>query len=167
MGVMGMAPDEPGILSTRPPRVCGGNIDCKELVEGSTVFLPIAVKGGLFSTGDGHAAQGDGEASGTAIECPMERVELEFHIHPTLRLSMPRAHTPIGWVVMGLHEDLEEASLAALEEIVVLMEELHGVDRYEALILAGVAVDLRITQIVNGVCGVHAVLPHGAIQKTD
>ncbi len=74
MGVMGTPPDEPGQHSTTPPRVTGGNIDCKELVAGSTLYLPIAVAGALFSVGDGHATQADGEVSGTAIECPMERV---------------------------------------------------------------------------------------------
>ena len=73
LGVLGMPPDEPGVHSTTPPRRCGGNIDCKELVAGTTLFLPIAVDGALFSAGDGHAAQGDGEVSGTAIEAPVER----------------------------------------------------------------------------------------------
>ena len=72
LGVLGMPPDEPGVHSTIPPRRCGGNIDCKELVAGTTLFLPIPVDGALFSAGDGHAAQGDGEVSGTAIESPVE-----------------------------------------------------------------------------------------------
>ncbi|MDQ7904439.1 acetamidase/formamidase family protein [Phytohabitans sp. ZYX-F-186] len=76
LGVMGMPPAEPGEHSTTPPRAYGGNLDCRELVAGSTLYLPVPVPGGLFSAGDGHAAQGDGEVSGTAIECPMERVEL-------------------------------------------------------------------------------------------
>ncbi len=90
LGVMGMPPDEPGRHSTGPPRRCGGNIDCKELVAGTTLYLPISVDGALFSAGDGHAAQGDGEVSGTAIECPVERAEL------TLELSELELRTPIA-----------------------------------------------------------------------
>ena len=100
MGVMGMPPAEEGQHSTTPPRATGGNIDCKELVEGSTLYLPIAVPGGLFSTGDGHAAQGDGEVSRTAIECPMEEARLTFHLHPEMHLKTPRAWTKTdqGWL---------------------------------------------------------------------
>jgi acetamidase/formamidase len=164
MGVMGMPPDEPGLHSTTPPRFCGGNIDCKELVPGSTLYLPIAVRGGLFSVGDGHGAQGDGEVSGVAIECPMERVDLTFFVRDDLQLTMPRANTPAGWITFGFHEDLNEATFTALEGMLQLMGEIYGFERKEALALASVVVDLRITQIVNGVRGVHAILPHGAIK---
>jgi acetamidase/formamidase len=164
MGVMGMPPDEPGILSTYPPRVTGGNLDCKELIAGATLFLPIAVPGALFSTGDGHGVQGDGEVCGTAIECPMERVELTFHLRDDLRLSTPRAHTTEAWVTFGLHEDLNEATLIAANAMLDLMGEQYGLHRKDALALASLTMDLRITQIVNGVRGVHALLPHGAIQ---
>ena len=101
LGVMGMPPDEPGILPTFPPRATGGNLDCKELVAGSTLYLPIAVAGGLFCVGDGHAVQGDGEVSVTAIECPMERVVLSFSLHENMPLKAPRADTPAGWVTLG------------------------------------------------------------------
>ncbi len=163
MGVLGMPPDEPGLHATVPPRVTGGNIDCKELVAGSTLYLPIAVPGGLFSVGDGHAVQGDGEACVTAIECPIERVELTFELHPELHLRTPRADTPAGWITLGFHEDLNEATMRALEAMVDLMTELYGLPRLEALGLASLVVDLHITQIVNQVQGVHAVLPHGAL----
>lgn len=163
MGVMGMPPDEPGRHSTIPPRVTGGNIDCKELVAGSSLFLPIAVPGGLFSVGDGHGAQGDGEVCVTAIECPMERVDLTFRLHENVRLKTPRAKTPVGWLTFGLHEDLNEATMSALEAMVELIGEFYAMDRHQALGMASLVVDLRITQIVNQVRGVHAVLPHGAI----
>ena len=162
-GVMGMPPAEPGLHSTVPPRPTGGNLDCKELVAGSTLYLPIAVPGGLFSVGDGHARQGDGESSVTAIECPMEAVDITFSLHPELRLTMPRANTPAGWITFGLHEDLDEAALLALEGMVELLVELYGFDRHQALGMASVLVDLRITQMVNEVKGVHALLPHNAI----
>ncbi len=166
LGVMGMPPDEPGRNATSPPRVCGGNLDCKELVAGSTLYLPIAVRGALFSVGDGHAAQGDGEVSSTAIECGMELVELRFELLPEMRISTPRAETPAGWVTMGIAEDLYEASMRALEAMCDLLGERYGVGRQDAMALASVAVDLRVTQLVNGgVLGVHALLPHGAIER--
>jgi acetamidase/formamidase len=163
MGVMGLAPAEPGRHPTPPPRITGGNIDCKELVVGSTLYLPVAVSGALFSTGDGHALQADGEASTTAIECPVERVDLTFDLRPDLYLTTPRAHTPVGWLTFGFHEDLDEAMLLALDAMLDLMGELHGLERREALGLASLIVDFRITQVVNGVRGVHAVLPHGVL----
>ncbi len=162
-GVIGMPPAEAGLHSTVPPRATGGNLDCKELVAGSTLYLPVAVPGGLLSVGDGHARQGDGEASVTAIECPLEEVAITFSLHPELHLTLPRAHTPAGWITFGLHEDLNEAALLALGGMVDLLGELHGLDRHQALGLASVLVDLRITQMVNRVKGVHAVLPHGAL----
>lgn len=165
MGVMGMPTDEPGILSSSPPRRTGGNLDCKELVPGSALYLPIEVVGGLFCVGDGHAMQGDGEVSVTAIECPMERVELTFSLHDDMPIHSPRAYTPSGWLTFGLHEDLEEAMYRALEEMLRLLQEQYGYDRRAALAIASLTVDLRITQIVNGVRGVHAVLPHDAIRR--
>lgn len=167
MGVMGVAPGAeagPGPHPTRPPGPWGGNIDCKELVPGSTLFLPVGVEGCLFSVGDGHAAQGDGEVCGQGIECAMELVDLTFRLEPAMSLTMPRAHTPAGWITFGFSEDLNEAANQALEGMVRLIRELFGADVREALALASVAVDLRVTQTVNAVQGVHAVLPHGAIR---
>ena len=165
MGVMGVAPVEPGIHSTSPPRYCGGNIDCKELVRGSSIFLPITVEGALFSIGDGHALQGDGESSGTAIECPMDVVDITLRVREDMELTLPRANTPAGWITFGFNEDLNEATAVALDEMVMLMQQFYGIQKVEATALASVAVDLRITQVVNGVKGVHAILPHGAIRK--
>ena len=164
MGVMGMPEDAPGLQSTSPPRVTGGNLDCKELVTGSSLFLPVAVPGGLFSVGDGHATQADGEVSGLAIECPMERVDLTFRLHPQMSLTAPRANTPAGWLTLGVNEDLDEAMSLALDAMLDLMGELHGLERRDALALASLVVDLRVTQVVNGVQGVHALLPHHALK---
>jgi acetamidase/formamidase len=133
------------------------------LVAGTTLFLPIAVAGGLFSTGDGHAVQGDGESSGVAIECPMERVELSFRLRDDLSFATPRARIEGGWLTMGIHEDLNEATLIALGSMLDLMCDQLNMERAEALAIASLVVDLRITQIVNGVCGVHAFLPDGAL----
>lgn len=164
MGIYGMPPAAPGVHSTIPPRATGGNMDCKELTAGTTLYLPIEVEGGLFSTGDGHGAQGDGEISITAIECPMERVDLTFDILDDMPITTPVAKTPTGWLTMGFHEDLDEALVVALEAMLKLMKRLHGLERLDALALASLTVDFRITQVVNGVRGVHAVLPHGAIR---
>jgi len=158
LGVMGMPPGEPGRHSTIPPRTCGGNLDCRELVAGSTLWLPIEVEGALFSCGDGHAAQGDGEVSGTAIECPMERAELTFSLSE-LPLTTPIARGPDGaWITLGLHEDLDEAALIALDAMLALLGREFGLSRRDALAVASVSVDLRVTQMVNLVRGVHAVL---------
>ncbi|MBP1995512.1 acetamidase/formamidase family protein [Paenibacillus eucommiae] len=164
MGIFGMPPDEPGIHSTFPPRFCGGNLDCKELTKGSTLYLPIAVDGGYFSVGDGHAAQGDGEISCQAIECPIELVELTFTLREDKKILMPQANTPSGWITFGFHEDLNEATVIALDGMLNLMGELFGLNRVEAMALGSIVVDLRITQVVNGIKGVHAVLPHGALR---
>jgi acetamidase/formamidase len=165
MGVMGMPSADAGTFSTAPPRANGGNIDCKELIVGSTLYLPIAVSGGLFSTGDGHAAQGDGEVSGTAIECPMDRCVLRFDLRDDMPISTPWAQTPAGWLTFGFHEDLDQAMYIALNAMLDLLEDRYDIMRGEALALASVAVDLRVTQIVNGSQGVHAVLPDHSILK--
>ncbi len=165
MGVMGVAPAEPGIHSTVPPRVTGGNIDCKELLPGSTLYLPIAVEGGLFSTGDGHAAQGDGEVSGTGIECPIDRVELGFTLRPDLAITAPRANTAAGWITFGFDADLDEAMAMALDGMLDLIGEQHGLSRSEAIGVASACVDLHVTQVVNRVLGVHAILPHGVLRR--
>jgi acetamidase/formamidase len=162
MGVLGMPPAEAGIHSTIPPRATGGNIDCRELIAGSTLYLPIAVAGGLFSVGDGHGLQGDGEVSGVAIECPMERVTLRFEIDDT-SLALPRAETPAGRIAFGFHEDLNRAAIAALDNMLSWIGEAHGLGRKEALALCSLLLDLRITQMVNGVQGVHALLPRDAL----
>jgi acetamidase/formamidase len=164
MGILGLPPDEPGVHPTMPPRFCGGNMDCRELVAGSTLFLPITVPGALFCVGDGHAAQGDGEVCTTALECMMDRVELTFHLRDDLRLSAPRAYTPAGWITLGFGTVLDDAARMAMEGMLELMGELWGLTREKALALASVVVDLRITQVCTGVPGVHALLPHGAVR---
>lgn len=166
LGVLGMPPDgdsEDHYFSTRPPRNCGGNIDCKLLVPGSTLYLPITVDGALFSAGDGHAAQGDGEVSGTAIECPIEQADLTFRLLDDMPIDVPRANTPSGWITLGFHRDLNEATFIALNAMLDLLVEQFDMSRMDALSLASVVVDLHVTQIVNDVQGVHALLPHDAV----
>jgi acetamidase/formamidase len=164
LGVLGMPPPEPGIHETGPPRAWGGNLDCKELVAGTKLFLPIPVDGALFSAGDGHARQGDGEVSSTAIECPLERAQLSLSLRDDLDLAAPIARTRDSWLTFGLGENLDDAAASAVEGMLRLMERELGLERRDALALASVVVDLRITQVVNGVQGVHAVLRDDAIR---
>jgi acetamidase/formamidase len=164
LGVIGMPPDEPGIHSTAPPRRCGGNIDCKELVAGTKLFLPISVDGALLSAGDGHAAQGDGEVSQLAIEAPVERAVLTLSVRDDLRLEWPIAWTPDAWLTFGFDVDLDEAAAIAIDGMLALLEREHRLERREALALASVVVDLRVTQLVNGSRGIHARLAHDALR---
>ena len=164
LGVIGMPPPEPGIHSTIPPRRFGGNIDCKLLAAGTTLYLPIPLDGALLSAGDGHGAQGDGEVSGTAIECPIELAQLTLDVRDDLDLRMPIARTPDAWLAFGLDGDLDVAATLATETMLDLMERELAVDRKRALALASVAVDLHVTQVVNDVKGVHAVLRDGALR---
>ena len=161
--VMGVALDEPGEHSTVPPRpVGGGNIDCRELVSGSTLFLPVAVPGALLSVGDGHAAQGDGEVAGTAIECGMT-TELRLDLATEVPVPGVHAITPTARITFGFSPDLNTAMGDALDAMLTWLQQLLGVDRGTALAAASPAVDLRVTQVANQTWGVHAVLPHNVM----
>jgi acetamidase/formamidase len=164
LGVVGFPPAEPGPHSTVPPRaVGGGNIDCRDLVAGSTLVLPVTVPGALLHLGDGHAAQGHGEVSGTAIECPMT-TEVTLTLSADPPVPGIHAETPEGRVTFGFGADLNQAMADALAAMTTWMQQLYNVDRPTALALASPVVDLRITQVANETWGVHAVLPHGAIR---
>ncbi|HEX4702901.1 MAG TPA: acetamidase/formamidase family protein [Pseudonocardiaceae bacterium] len=162
LGVIGLPPDEPGEHSTVPPRPCGGNIDCRELVAGSTLYLPVTVPDALLCVGDGHGAQGDGEVSGTAVECGMTTTMV---IDVVSEPAIPTAHamTPAGRITFGFDADLDEAMVQALDAMLGWLQDLYTVDRTTALALASPVVDLRVTQVANQVWGVHAVLPDGAL----
>ncbi|NUR77487.1 MAG: acetamidase [Thermoleophilia bacterium] len=157
LGVMGMPPVGHGVHSTIPPRPQGGNIDCKELVAGTTLFLPIPVDGALFSAGDGHAAQGDGEVSGTAIECAVS-AQVTLDLHDDLKLDWPCARIDGAWLTFGFDEHLGFAAKKAVDGMISLMVRDRGLAPDDALALASIVVDLRVTQVVNGQLGVHAVL---------
>jgi len=148
----------------RPPRAaCGGNIDCRELVAGTTVFLPVTVPGALLYLGDGHAAQGDGEVGGTAIECAMTtQLVVDLVSHP----PVPGIHaiTPTARITFGFSADLNSATAEALAAMLTWMQQLYDVGRARALALASTAVDLRVTQIANRTWGVHAVLAHDVLR---
>jgi acetamidase/formamidase len=163
LGVVGMPPDEPGEHSTVPPRTAGGgNIDCRSLVAGSVLYLPVTVPGALLCVGDGHAAQGDGEVGGTAIECGMT-TEMDLDLVADAPVDTIHATTPSGRITFGFSDDLNQAMAAALDAMLAWMQGLLGVPKVEALALASVVVDLRITQVANQTWGVHAVLPHDAL----
>ncbi|NUT56732.1 MAG: acetamidase, partial [Thermoleophilia bacterium] len=149
--------------STIPPRRCGGNIDCKELVAGTTLFLPIPVDGALFSAGDGHAAQGDGEVSGTAIEAPVE-AQVTLDVRDDLELEWPIARIDGAWLAFGFDEHLGRAARIAVDGMLDLMERELQLARATALALASIVVDLRVTQVVNQTLGVHAVLRDDALR---
>jgi acetamidase/formamidase len=164
LGVIGMPPAEPGEHSTIPPRPAGGgNIDCRELVAGSTLYLPVTVSEALLCLGDGHAAQGDGEVSGTAIECPMT-TEVELDVLTDRAVPGIHAETPTGRITFGFNKDLNEAMAEALDAMLVWLQSLYDLDKATALALASPSVDLRVTQVANDTWGVHAVLPNGAIR---
>jgi acetamidase/formamidase len=163
LGVLGMPPPEPGVHSTIPPRRSGGNIDCKELVAGTTLYLPVPVDGALFSAGDGHAAQGDGEVSGTAIETP-STAQLTLDIRDDLPLEWPIARIDGAWLTFGFHEHLGLAARIAVDGMVALMGRALGITGGDALVLASVGVDLHVTQVVNETLGIHAVLRDDAFR---
>jgi acetamidase/formamidase len=167
LGVIGLAPGDPGIHPTIPPRSTGGNIDCRELIAGSTLVLPVAAPGALLSFGDGHGAQGDGELAGTAIECAMDEVELKVGLVKGAELKNPEASTPAGYITFGFSTDLDEAMLTAVEAMIDHVQRQFVLDRREATAVATVAVDLRVTQVVNGSLGVHALLDAARLHRTQ
>ncbi|MGH7389604.1 MAG: acetamidase/formamidase family protein [Candidatus Rokuibacteriota bacterium] len=157
-GVIGVALDEPGGHSTMPPRKNGGNMDVKQLTAGTTVYLPVWVDGALFSVGDGHGAQGDGEVCITAIEM-MAQVTARFDLQPGRRVPEPRFRTrgPIGartntgphFATTAHGPDLYRSSQQAIRYMIDHLVEERGLSREEAYILCSVAVDLRISEIVD------------------
>jgi acetamidase/formamidase len=164
-GVMGVAPPAlTGRISSGPPWVHGGNMDNKELVAGTTLYLPVHVPGALFSVGDGHAAQGDGEVCVTAMETSL-RGMFQLMVRKDMKLRWPRAETPTHYLTMGFNENLEEAAKIALNEMLDFLVNEKHLTRSEAYILASDAVDLRITQLVDGKKGVHAMLPKAIFVK--
>jgi acetamidase/formamidase len=158
-GSMGVAPPpDAGRWSSVPPWVHAGNIDNKELVAGTSLFIPVHVPGALFEVGDGHAAQGDGEVDQTAIETSL-RGQLQLIVHKDRTLEWPRAETPTHHIAMGSDEDLTEATRIAVRQAIELIHDEFGVERSEAYRLVSLACDLRITQLVDQKVGVHVMIP--------
>jgi acetamidase/formamidase len=157
-GTIGLAPAEPGLHSVLPPRRVGGNMDVRDLAQGTELFLPVEVEGALFSVGDTHAAQGDGEVCGTAIESPM-RVALKFDLIEQTPLAFPRfrTHVPVarhldakGYdVATGIGPDLMRAARDAVRSMIDLLTHRHGMPAIDAYLLCSVCGDLRISEIVD------------------
>lgn len=163
LGVIGLPPAQPGEHSTVPPRASGGNIDCRELIAGSTLYLPITVADAMLCVGDGHGAQGDGEVAGTAVECGMTTT---LRVDVVTDTVVPTIHAVTPWsrITFGFSTDLNEAMAQALDAMLGWLQSLFEVDKPTALALASPAVDLRVTQVANEVWGVHAVLPNGVLR---
>jgi acetamidase/formamidase len=158
-GVIGVAPPRSmGRVPSGPPNVFGGNMDNHDLQPGTSLFLPVHVPGALISIGDGHAVQGDGEVGMSAVETSLKG-EIQVVLHKGMRITWPRAETPTHYMTMGLHEDLNQAAKLATREMLNFIVETKGVPRDDALMLLSAAMDLRVTQIVDGTKGVHAMMP--------
>jgi acetamidase/formamidase len=164
-GQLAVAPAKAnGRQNSKEPREFGGNIDCKDLVAGSTIYLPVWNDGALFSTGDGHAAQGHGEVDGTAIETCLKGT-FEFHVRKDLGWKMPRAETPKHLIALGLDTDLDDAARQALKQMIDWIVSLTGLHKDEAYALCSFAADLHVTQTVNNVKGVHAMLEKKLLER--
>src|SRR5262249_39201704 len=164
-GSMGVAPPAPaGRISSGPPGIHAGNLDNKELVAGTTLFIPVHVKGALFSVGDGHAAQGNGEVDITALETSLYGT-LQFVVRKDMPLKWPRAETPTHYIVMGLDTDLTKATKIAVREAIDFLTTQKNLSPDDAYMLSSVAVDFNITQLVDGVKGVHGMIPKEIFKK--
>ena len=158
-GSIGVAPPEvSGRISSAPPWIHAGNLDNKELVAGTTLFIPVHVKGALFLAGDGHAGQGNGEVDITALETSLTGT-FQLIVRKDMKLRWPRAETATHYITMGIHEDLNEATKMALREMIDFLVNEKHLTRDDAYMLASVAADLNITQLVDGNKGVHAMIP--------
>lgn len=157
-GILGVAPPAGwGRISSIVPRAHGGNLDNKELGPGASLFLPVHAPGALFSCGDGHGAQGDGEVCTTAIETALQGT-FDLVVHKRTRLNYPRAETPTHLITMGMDPDLDQCVAIALRDMIALLGERAGLSQADAYTLCSLAVDFRVTQTVNTHRGVHAMV---------
>jgi acetamidase/formamidase len=165
-GVMGTAPPPVyGLQSSIEPREYGGNMDLKELTAGTTLYLPVFAPGGLFSVGDGHGIQGDGEVCLTALETALTGT-FRLILRKDLDFRLPRAETPTHWITLGFDPDLDDAAKIALREMIGLIGAISGLGREDAYMLCSLACDLRVTQLVDGNKGVHAMLAKTLLDAT-
>jgi acetamidase/formamidase len=161
MGVAGAS----GKIGSTEPFAHAGNMDNKELVAGTKLFIPVAAKGAMFEAGDGHAAQGNGEVDITALETFLTGT-FKFIVHKKHPMNWPRAETPTHYITMGFSPDLKEATEHALREMIDFLVETKHMSREDAYMLSSVAVDLDITELVDGNVGVHAMCPKNIFVKT-
>jgi acetamidase/formamidase len=164
-GIMAVAPPVAwGPVSSPPPRRNGGNLDNKELVAGTTLYLPIHVDGALFSCGDGHGVQGDGEVCITAIETGLTGT-FELHLRSDMTLEWPMAETPTHVMTMAFDPDLDDAVVIALRDMIKLICARTGISREDAYTLCSLAADLRVTQVVNGSKGIHVMIEKALLKR--
>ena len=154
-------------VSTLRPWKNGSNMDINELVEGSTIFIPIFIKGGLVWTGDSHCRQGNGEVNLTALECSYREIALQLTVRKDMKLDWPRIETKTHWITTGFDEDLNKAMVNAVRESVDFLEQQKMVPmtRYEAYALSSMAADCRVSQVVDVRKGVHCMIPKSIFTK--
>ena len=165
-GTIGVAPPaSAGRISSSPPGIHAGNLDNKELTAGSRLFIPVHVAGALFQVGDGHAAQADGEADQTGLETSLTG-DFRMTVRKDMRnLKWPRAETHTHFIAMGLDASIDKAIRIAAEETVDFLVAAKGLSREDAYVLMSVGIDLRLTQLVDGVKGAHAMIPKALFVK--
>ncbi|KRQ03618.1 acetamidase/formamidase family protein [Bradyrhizobium manausense] len=157
-GVMGVSPPASwGRISSLVPRAMGGNLDNKELGAGATLYLPVFVPGAMFSCGDGHGVQGDGEVCVTAIETALSG-RFRLTLRKDLRFTYPRAETPTHYITMAMDPDLDQCAVRALRDMIALLGETRNLSREDAYTLCSLAANLRVTQTVNGSKGIHCMI---------
>lgn len=158
-GSMGVAPPESaGRYNSAPPWMHAGNIDLKELVAGTTLYIPVNAKGALFEAGDGHAGQGNGEVDITAMETFLTGT-FQFIVHKDMHLLWPRAESSTHYISMGFNEDLKEATTQAVRQMISFLVTQKHLSRDEAYMLTSVACDVDVTQLVDTKVGVHVMCP--------
>lgn len=164
-GSMGVAPPEAyGRIDSAPPGIHAGNMDNKELVAGTTLYLPVHARGALFEIGDGHAGQGNGEVDITALETSLTGT-VQFLVHKGTQQKYPRAETPTHYISMGFHQELYEATRIAVREMIDFLATEKKMSREDAYMLISVAGDVDITELVDGNKGVHVMLPKAVFKN--
>ncbi len=165
-GSMGVAPPpQMGKISSAPPGVHGGNIDLKELVPGTVLYLPVHVRGALFSVGDPHGVMGDGEVCLTALEAAEMQGTFKFAVRKNKRILWPRAETPTHIITIGLNENLDAAVKMAVREMISYLTDEKKMTAEQAYMLISLTGDLRVTQVVDGVKGIHVMMPKSIFKK--
>ena len=151
-------------VSSNPPGTHAGNLDNKDLVAGTTLYIPVFVPGALFEIGDGHAAQGDGEVDQTAIETSL-RGKVRLTVRKGMKLAWPRAETPTHYISMAADTDLTIATKTAIQEMIDFIAAAKGMSKHEAYQLTSVAGDVAITQLVDQTLGVHVKMPKSIFKR--
>jgi acetamidase/formamidase len=166
-GIIGVAPPpEWGALGSIEPRAYGGNMDLKELVAGTTLYLPVFAPGALFSVGDGHAVQGDGEVCLTALETAL-RGTFKLSVRKDMSLALPIAETPTHAITLAFDPDLDDAAKQALRAMIALIVARGGIPADDAYMLCSLAADVRVTQLVDGNKGAHVMIDKRWLQSPD